>query len=326
MLTDFNPFKAEHIRAKERQRLQQCLALSLLLVLILSFAARYITVSGNLDFDQPEAQNVSLALEAIMMKKPPPPPMETKIIPPPVVQPPDKVPDEITTKIKVIPDPPRRKPDPKSLKLNLPDNLAERTTTSSAMGEIDGPRSNRRAPEPGRRVELGANLYRGNDPTLSTGPGNLDLGETRAQMSRRDSGEKLELSLAGPATPEPETSRRASTSDETDLSGFLNADVSVVLASTDLSMGGEEYQLWNKINGEFDRWDKGRYGALPSALTRRGRAIVATFQYPDGSAQRIVWLRGNTKIYVLGKTNRNRIEELQLALTSIIQLNIKKRG
>lgn len=105
---------------------------------------------------------------------------------------------------------------------------------------------------------------------------------------------------------------------------FLQADVSVVLTSSDINIDINEYPLWNRINAEFDRWDKGRYGTLHGFLQRKGRSIIAQLGFPDGTAQKIIWNRGATKILVQGESTRSRIDELRQAVSALTRLNLNK--
>ncbi|MFQ5632374.1 MAG: hypothetical protein ACE5I1_26695, partial [bacterium] len=234
---------------------------------------------------------------------------------------PDKVPDIITTKIKPVPKRPKRART-KSAKLQIEHNTDVFATNRSSIGSLDGPDAHdRRRPAANGSPNLTAEL-RSDHGFLTAGPGDFALGTNKAGARRMPITQPAKTNLKIEQKQTPAGPAKGNRNEN--ISDFLNADVSLVLTSSDLSMGVKEYNIWNKINAEFDRWDKGRYGALPKALKRRGRAMIASFQYADGSGHRFVWLRGNTKLYVHGKSRRNRFAELQQALLSIIYLNTKR--
>ncbi len=295
---------------------------ALIIVILLALAARHTNIKPLDPYDGAKVTE-PFALEAIITKKQPPPPPKTAP-PPKTIQPPppDIVPEVITTKIKPIPKPPRRKPrrtrDVKAdFNLEADGLFAEKST----IGEIDGPNAKNRRKVSDNSPRLGSAL--GGLTANFEAPADLDLNVDGPNAQRNQRAQELDLKID---TDKNDARKAAQKSEGSQVDDLINADVSVVLTSTDLSMGAEAYQLWNRINAEFDRWDKGRYGALPIVLQRKGRSMVAVFDYAGGVGHRIVWGRGNTKIYVVGESTRNRVEEIALALNSLVQLNIKTRG
>lgn len=317
------PFTVEETRARIHRDMHRGLIASLLIVIFLFGIARHLEIKTGPEWGEVDGTINLLALEAIMMKKKPPPPPKPKFIPPVVVQPPpDAVPMVTRPKRRERPDRWRRS-NPAKLDLRADDSPLFAST--AGLGGLADP--NARA---GRRaLDMAAPQLNSRSldaaQNFQAGPSSLDLDTrtTTAPHTVAKPGIELNLHTGEDEKPEPEPVP-AQARDE--ISDFLNVDVSLVLASTDLSMGVEEYSVWNRINAEFDRWDKGRYGRLPRALRRRGRAIIAAFDYTDGTAYRIVWLRGNTKIYIHGNADRSRLQELEQALTSIIHLNTKRSG
>ena len=313
--------RIEQENIRHMRALHKSLIAALALVLVLSLSAPHIEVTNRFELDPADSNLILIALKTVSPKKPDPP--KPRVIPPPavVVKEPEKVPDVIKTKIKPAPKRPRRQRGSET-KLNINHNTDLLASNSPSLGDLSGPNAHgqRRGSSIGL-PDLDANLL--SDRLVNdAGPGGLDIGETKAQARRETAPAAARMNLEIKREPEPEPV--ATQGNDDDITSFLDADVSLVLTSSDLSMGIEEYQIWNKINAELDRWDKGRYGSLPQSLQRRGRAIVESFQYDDGSAHRCVWLRGNTKLYVLGNSDRNRIAELQQALTAIIHLNTKR--
>ena len=310
----------EHIR--HSRLVHKSTVAALALVLLLALFARHIEVTNRFELDPADSNLILIALKTVAPKKPEPPaPEKPMVVPPPlrIIEEPDEVPDVITTKIKPVPKR-RKRPRAQQTRLDLDHDTDLSDTNTPAIGELSGPnaRDQRRAPilgTPDLKTDLREQRLEHN-----AGPGDFALGSANTQPRREvaPAPSKMEFDIKREAEPEATHENDASIAD------FLNADVSLVLTSSDLSMGVEEYKIWNKINAEFDRWDKGRYGALPKVMQRRGRAMVATFQYADGSGHRFVWLRGNTKLYVHGQSQRDRVAELQQALMSIIHLNTKR--
>ncbi len=314
---------SEQRRRAESLLLHKGMIASLLLVLMLMLLARRIPVQtgmfGEMDADKLQALN----LEVIMLEKPPPPPPPKTIqqAPPITIQKkPDEVPDKITQPIKPVRE--RRRVEDHKVDFSLTDQSSTLLADASALGSISGPDGR------GSRMDFfdsgpSLSLDAGGAVTASAEPVGMsldvDLPETRSSAPPAIAEPELSLKVPEePARPaEPQEKKRTS-------AGVIDANVSVVLASTDISAGTEEYQLWNRINAEFDRWDKGRYGTFPQQLQRRGRSIIANFVYHDGTGHRIVWRRGNTKIYVQGKSKRVRLMELKQAVAAMIQLNINK--
>ena len=316
------PSRVEEERIRESRALHQSTVASLVVTLLFALFARHVTVANRFDLDPSESNLILIALKTVTPKKPDPPPPKRKIASPPVVaKAPDKVPDAITTKIKPVPKRPSRARKT-SAKLRIEHNTDVFSANASLIGSLNGPDArDRRRPAQNESRNLSTELH-GDRDFLPAKPGDFELGNNKAEARRKSMANPAEgnLEIEEKQMPKVDTKRNH----DRNNSDLLNADVSLVLTSSDLSMGIEEYKIWNKINAEFDRWDKGRYGALPNALKRKGRAMIASFQYKDGSGHRFVWLRGTTKLYIHGESRRNRLEELQQALMSIIYLNTKR--
>ncbi|MDQ7065115.1 MAG: hypothetical protein Q9P90_12830 [candidate division KSB1 bacterium] len=271
----------------------------------------------------------ALRLEEILPIKPPPPPPPQQVpVPPMVIAEPDEVPEEITTPIRPVEKKRRRRRprDDSKISLDLAMNTGL-TVPNNPTLDLSQPLANSRMRPGSEGVDLGieapdapTGMVRHRSPSLDLEGVNAERGRKKPTIAVQDDFELPEPTSLKTASYIPEPQERQTAED------LLGADVSLVIASTDLSMGVEEYKLWNRINGEFDRWDKGRYGIFPANLRRRGRAIIASFVYGNGVSHTIVWLRGNTKIYVKGTSTQNRLQELKKALTSMIQLNLKRSG
>lgn len=300
---------------------------SLLLVLIFShivvFQARFISIASLSWEETSDVPDRPIQLEQIEMLKPPPPPPpppKTLQVQPQIVVP-DEVPDKITTPIKPIPERRRRRPrSTEKVTLDLAANTDVHLATQAniTLAAKSSPFSKRGAMDAAPDLDAGLSVNLELNPTAGSG---LDL-EAKRSVNKNTDQEPDHLSLE---LSEPQALKKAETESRISDADFLNADVSLILASNDLSMGIEEYQLWNRINAEFDRWDKGRYGPLPRNMRRKGRALIASFRFQD-KTHTIVWLRGNTKIYISGGRSPDRISELKEALRALIHLNIQRNG
>lgn len=310
-------------RQLEKLLLHKGMVISLVLVLSAMMVARHVPIMQRLAGTAGDDVLQALNLEVVLLKKPPPPPppKTMQVVPPVTIQKKKDIqPKKVTRPAKPKRNP-RRRFDDHKVDFSLSARSQALLADASALGSIDAPvgRSSRLdAFDGGPSLSLDAGSV-----VAEGGPAGISL-EVDAAAVRTASAPALDepaLKLAVPEEPEKKTSQKA----KKDVSaGVIDANVSVVLASTDISAGSEEYQLWNRINAEFDRWDKGRYGSFPAQLQRRGRSIVAYFAYADGTGHRIVWRRGNTKIYVQGKSKRVRLMELKQAVSAMIQLNINK--
>ncbi len=309
--------------------LEKSIIVALLLVHFLIYWARFIRLYRPAVLDGVERKLEALRLEEILPIKPPPPsPPQQVPVPPMVIAEPDEVPEKITTPIRPVEKKRRRRRprDDSKISLDLAMNTGL-TLPNNPTLDLSQPLANSRMRPVSEGIDFGIDAPDAPTAVVQHQSPSLDLDGVTSEKSRkkpviagRDDLELPEPTSIKTASYLPQPQKRQTDED------LLGADVSLVIASTELSMGVEEYKLWNRINGEFDRWDKGRYGIFPANLRRRGRAIIASFVYGNGVSHTIVWLRGNTKIYVKGKSTQNRLQELKKALTSMIQLNLKRSG
>ncbi|KAA3662320.1 MAG: hypothetical protein DWQ10_02680 [Calditrichaeota bacterium] len=308
----FNPGKA--YRQNHHNRMYRSLIASLVIVLGFSFLARHISVRGNRFSDVELNEFEALQVELIKnIKKP-----EIKVFPQvQKIEPVVEVPEQIKTPIKAVPEK-KKRPEAESIQFNL-DDVSANLTSHSALGQINSSSARR-----GRNsafdadVNIGANLDVGR---LNAGPSDFDISlDTEVKTRQRaDTAPKVKLPVR-----EPKHIEQPKMEEDAPDNDLLQADVSVVLTSSDINIDINEYPLWNRINAEFDRWDKGRYGSLPKHLKRLGRSIVAHVGFSDGTAQKIIWKRGATKILVQGNSKRTRIDELRQAVSALTRLNLNK--
>lgn len=305
-------------RVLPRLVLDRSFLITLVVMLGFSYAARHIVLLRNPNsLEAIEQQFKALKLESIQSFKPPP----EQLAPPPppvtVIVQLESVPEVITTPIRPI----REKQDRRQLpneKVSLQLNVEIDLNTADSVHLDLGKRSLAMR----ERLDIDDTFSLSATATSSRGErvAQLVLETPKLTSKARVAEATPEIRLTVPQEPQKNT---VAVADDVDLgTELLQADVALQLASTDISMGVEEYKLWNRINAEFDRWDKGRHGKLPDNLQRRGLAIVGEFVFDGGVVHRIVWLRGTTRIYVLGKLSHDRTTELQRALTALIQLNV----
>ncbi|KAA3619462.1 MAG: hypothetical protein DWQ05_01705 [Calditrichaeota bacterium] len=313
MITQLIDNPGKTYRKFHSRRMHRSLVASLVIVLTFSFFARHIELRKS-DLSQIKlAELEALQVEIIKRLKKP----MTKVLPP--VQKIDiaaVVPEKIETPIKAVPENNRRKVESVDLKLS---DVSANLLNHSALNQLS-----RLSAERGRNSgfdasqSIGANLDVGR---LSSGPSNLDFDVGTTMQTRDKFADAPKVSLS---ESEPLKSKRPEKNPGKTDTDFLQADVSVVLASSDINIDINEYPLWNRINAEFDRWDKGRYGALHDLLKKQGRTIIADLGFADGTSHKIIWKRGTTKIIVQGKSKRNRIDELKQAVAALTRLNLNQ--
>lgn len=140
--------------------------------------------------------------------------------------------------------------------------------------------------------------------------------------SSRGSTEKIEISLGKSETDMPfekeeKTGHSASIIEQTD-----EVDV-VILKPPKSSLALTEYRMWSKLSGELDRIDKRNFNNNIPNLKKNREGIWVSFVYRDGIQHQINWKKGGkTSIKVIGKNRKSAMEELQRALSALLQLSI----
>lgn len=316
-------FQQRHDSHAHAILLEKSLIAALIFCHVLVFAARFITIPGLSLPSEKQLEPRAVTLEEIeIIKAQPSRPHAVRVEQPVVIA--DPVPEVLTSPIKPVPEPPRRH-TAETVRLDLQEQVDVDISGRPSLDlKLPNERSARRrhAAEP----EFGLDIHRSIEgPAYVAAAPELALDDNKTPSPARQGDAPTTLHLDEPVVLErPQVSQNDS-EERVLLGDLLQADAVLVLAPDNLSMGEEEYQLWNRINAEFDRWDKGRYGALPAALTRRGRALIARFGI--GSVRyTAVWLRGNTKVYVSGGASDDRLQELRQTLKGLIQLNLQRRG
>ena len=290
------------------RRMHRSTILALCIVLTFSYFARFIDL-GSTVFKTMNKEDFKALQVEIIKQIVKPPPKSTPILPPvrTVIET-VPIPEKITTKVKAVPEKKRRTRKVEKVKFTLNDIKAN-LSDGSALDFTDNPSAlNNRGSAFDDSPGINTNVA---NERLDVGPGDVNLELDSHRIDRQPSQEQVEFSLPQAQVQPKKPAAKVTEPEEND---FLNADVSVVLASSDMNIGVQEYSLWNRLNAEFDRWDKGRYGSFPKYLQRKGRTITARFGYADGTAHHIIWNRGTTKIVIQGHSRRNRIDELKQAI------------
>lgn len=174
-----------------------------------------------------------------------------------------------------------------------------------------------------RGLNLGDNkLALGDDyRSHATETSSLDLGVKKSTSSHRETERvdlKLETKAELPATeaPKPEATS-GSLIEATD-----DVDV-VILKPPKSTLALTEYQMWSKLMGEFDRLDKRHLADDIPNLKKNNNGIQVAFRFQDGITHQILWQKGGkTSIKVIGKNRKTTLEELQRALSALLQLTL----
>jgi hypothetical protein len=96
-----------------------------------------------------------------------------------------------------------------------------------------------------------------------------------------------------------------------------------IISFASSTFGTEDYKIWNKINAELDRLNKGRYGSVPKEITRVKGGFIIRFGFPDGTRQEMHWENaGNVWIKITGNSSRSSAQELRRALDALLKINL----
>ena len=196
------------------------------------------------------------------------------------------------------------------------DKLGEFLLSDSPLGSLSGPELKLRR----RRLGEDGDLALGKRRLYADAEGSeIDIGDTK-RSQRKLVSEEVEFDLG---TPEPQPRPR-----EEPKQNGLSLDLAKnerVLSFASSVIGTEGYKLWNKINAELDRLNKGRYGRVPARLKRDRGGFQISFQYSDGVQHVVYWRRnGNVWIKVIGHSNLTAVQELRRVLTALLSLSLNQ--
>ncbi|MCI0514017.1 hypothetical protein L0128_12450 [candidate division KSB1 bacterium] len=151
----------------------------------------------------------------------------------------------------------------------------------------------------------------------------LKLESRHAGRDLSGANEKVDLKLDNktdvPASGPEETAQSSTTIIET-----TGAEDVVILKPPRSTLALNEYRLWSKLAGELDRLDKREFSQSIPNFRKTSDGILINFNYQDGIQHEIIWKKGGkTAIKVIGKNRKNSQDELQRALSAILQMTLK---
>ncbi|MFQ5637579.1 MAG: hypothetical protein ACE5IR_06240 [bacterium] len=198
------------------------------------------------------------------------------------------------------------------------DDIGTYLVSNSQLGTITGPQLSLRKRRASRVAKM--SLRRGSHYSGSENGSSIDIGSTRRFERNLDSNESFELKTSL-AKPKPVKQQRLEKKNE--LSLGISGQEGKVLSFAASTMGTEHYKLWNKINSELDRLNKGRYGAIPDKIKRNRGGFLIHLSYSDGVRHEIHWRNnGNVWIKIFGDSKKSALQELQRVWSSLLELTL----
>ncbi|MFZ5516025.1 MAG: hypothetical protein ACOY90_05275 [Candidatus Zhuqueibacterota bacterium] len=156
----------------------------------------------------------------------------------------------------------------------------------------------------------------------STTRSNIDFNVSAGATRQKFAEESIKLDEPVPVTRETHVETPAQTPTTNNELISLNEN-QFLLKESESTIGTNEYRLWNKINGVFDRLDKNRFGALPDKVRRTASGLSVTFYYGDGMQHDIFWSKGGkVMIRVTGQRPRSLADELGKAFDALFRLTL----
>ena len=203
--------------------------------------------------------------------------------------------------------------------LTLASSNSSFLTSESQLGKVVGTDFNY------RKVSKGdADLKIGNRGLANLSEGSsLDIGKSRRRNQRKIIQE--ESSSLSPAPIERKgRGQRPPLQQESKLDIKSVGKNEKILSFSSSTIGTEDYKVWNKINSELDRLNKGRYGSVPEEIKHHRGGFIVNFTFQGGVQHQINWQRdGNVWIKVIGKSSKTTLQELRRALNGLIGLSLK---
>lgn len=196
-------------------------------------------------------------------------------------------------------------------------SVGDLLVTSSQLGAIAGPELNFRK----TRTDVGGSIVLKNRKFYSDDlAGGLEIGKVEGS-NRKLTNENIGLDLKTKPVDLKRNKPEANAKTEPKL-GIHDVPERIISFSSS-TFGTEDYKLWNKINAELDRLNKGRYGSVPKEITRVRGGFLIRFSFPDGTRQEIHWENsGNVWIKISGKSNLSSVQELRRALDSLLKITL----
>jgi len=156
----------------------------------------------------------------------------------------------------------------------------------------------------------------------STTQSSIDFNVSAGATRQRFNEETITLEDPVPATREAHIETPVQTQSTNNELISLNEN-QFLLKESESTIGTNEYRLWNKINGAFDRLDKNRFGTLPEKVRRTTAGLSVSFHYGDGMQHDIFWFQGGKVIIrVTGQRPRSLADELEKAFDALFRLTL----
>ncbi|MBN2091882.1 hypothetical protein JW964_19860 [candidate division KSB1 bacterium] len=285
------------------------------MIISLIFAILATRWSPNIKIIKHNAELAAISLEAIdltMLEELPPPP-------PIVEQPPEE--QLVADEIKVLSPEEEKKQLEIETHLELEDDLDDPIAVESSLDtDFNLKSANYRNFD----LDMGrlalADKYR----AQAHGSSGLDL-DLKNDASGRNLNrqiEKVDLQLETKAKDVVEEKKAATETPSSIIEQTADANI-VILRPPKSSLALAEYQMWSKLSGQLDRLDKRQFGQnLPNFMKVKD-GLCVSFSYQDGTQHEIIWKKGGkTAIKVIGKNRKSSLEELQRALSALLQLSL----
>ncbi len=271
--------------------------------------------SPNIKIVKHNAEIAAVSLEAIdvtMLEELPPPP-------PIVEQPPEE--QLVADEIKVLSPEEEKKQLELETHLELEDDLKDPIAVESSLeNDFNFKSANYRNFD----LDIGrlalADKYR----AQMQGSSNLDLDLKNDADSRHLNRqvEKVDLQLETKVRDVMEEKKEVPQSSSSIIEQTADEEV-VILRPPKSSLALTEYQMWSKLSGQLDRLDKRQFGQNVPNFMKVKDGLCVSFSYPDGTQHEIIWKKGGkTAIKVIGKNRKSSLEELQRALSALLQLSL----
>jgi len=206
--------------------------------------------------------------------------------------------------------------DDMQLTLNSND-LGKLLITSSQLGAVTSSDLDFRT----TRTDYEGNINLKNNKFYGDGDGGgLDIGKTKSTSPRvNDDNIGLELQTKPVAFGKNEPAVEKRSEPKLGISDVPERIISFASST----FGTEDYKLWNKINAELDRLNKGRYGSVPDEIKRVRGGFLMHLTFPDGTRQEIHWENaGNVWIKIIGNSKHTSVQELRRALDGLIKITL----
>lgn len=300
------------IHGKVRRNYRRNLEISTIISLILAIlATRW---SPGIQIIKHNAEIAAVSLEAIdvtLLEELPPPPM---VEPPPEEQ---LIADEI---IVLTPEEEQKQIELET-HLELEDDLKDPIEVESSLeSDLNLKSSNYRKFD----LDLGRLALSDNYRVQAYGANGLDL-ELKNEVSGRNLNrqvEKVDLQLETKSKNVIEEKKESSETSTSIIEQTADADI-VILRPPKSSLALAEYQMWSKLSGQLDRLDKRQFGQNVPNFMKVKDGLCVSFSYQDGTQHEIIWKKGGkTAIKVIGKNRKSSLEELQRALSALLQLSL----